>query len=132
MARILVVDDDQSIRRSLSAELRAAGHEVAAASDGSEGEEAASRGEYDLVLTDLAMPVADGFSLIAAIRRKSSTPIIVLTGQRLSPLTGLELLEKIGRRSPRTRRLLMTGSADLEPVIDGVKSELLPCYLTKP
>src|SRR5262245_19833947 len=59
-------------------------------------------------------------------------PEIVLTDQRMSPLTGLELLEKISRRSPRTRRLLMTGDAHLETVIAGVKIELLQSYPTKP
>lgn len=59
-------------------------------------------------------------------------PEIILSDQRMSPVTGLELLETIKERSPKTRRLLMTGYADLQLVIDGVNREILQCYLTKP
>jgi two-component system KDP operon response regulator KdpE len=79
VARVLLVDDDPSIRRSLAVELRAAGHEVTTAPDGQQGEAAATTSEFDLVITDLAMPVADGFSLITVIRERSRTPIIVLS-----------------------------------------------------
>ncbi|HET9481780.1 MAG TPA: response regulator transcription factor, partial [Candidatus Polarisedimenticolia bacterium] len=79
MARILLVDDDASILRSLSAELRVAGHDVTTAADGQQGGAAAITGEFDLVITDLAMPVADGSVLIRAIREKSRTPILVLS-----------------------------------------------------
>ncbi|HET6372408.1 MAG TPA: response regulator transcription factor [Candidatus Polarisedimenticolia bacterium] len=79
MARILIVDDDPAIRRSLSVELRAAGHEVATAEDGEQAEAVAETTEFDLIVTDLAMPVTDGFALIAAVRRRSKTPIIVLS-----------------------------------------------------
>jgi len=83
MARILLVDDDPSIRRSLLVELRAAGHDVTTAADGEQGEAAATTGEFDVVVTDLAMPVADGFSLISAIRQRSKTPVIVLSVREL-------------------------------------------------
>ena len=79
MARILLVDDDSSIRRSLAVELRAAGHDVTVAADGQQGETSAVTAEFDLIITDLAMPVADGFSLITVIRERSRTPIIVLS-----------------------------------------------------
>ena len=79
MTRVLLVDDDPSIRRSLMTELRAAGYDVTVASDGQQGESAAGTAEFDLVITDLAMPIADGFSLITVIRERSRTPIIVLS-----------------------------------------------------
>jgi len=79
MARILLVDDDSSIRRSLAVEMRAAGHDVTVAADGQQGEAYAVTAEFDLIITDLAMPVADGFSLITLIRERSRTPIIVLS-----------------------------------------------------
>ena len=63
LGTVLVVDDDPSIRRGLAAELAAAGYETLEASDGEEGARLASEHEPDLVLTDLAMPVADGFDL---------------------------------------------------------------------
>ena len=83
--RILVVDDDPAIRESLARELRAAGYDVATAVDGEEGEAAAARGQPDLVLTDLAMPSKDGFALIAAVRSRSGTPIVVISVHQQDP-----------------------------------------------
>ena len=79
LGTILVVDDDPAIRRGLSAELAAAGYEMLEAADGEEGARLASEHEIDLVLTDLAMPVADGFELIARLRKAGRTPILVLS-----------------------------------------------------
>ncbi|HYM61988.1 MAG TPA: response regulator transcription factor [Thermoanaerobaculia bacterium] len=76
---ILVVDDDSAIRSSLEDELRALDYDVHTASNGREGVAACAAIQPDLVLSDLAMPVADGFELIAAIRKTSETPIIVLS-----------------------------------------------------
>ena len=76
---ILVVDDDAGIRESLSRELRAAGYDTITATDGRTGLASFRLHLPELLLTDLAMPVADGFELIAAVRRFSRTPIIVLS-----------------------------------------------------
>jgi two-component system KDP operon response regulator KdpE len=78
-SRILVVDDDPAIRRSIVAELRGAGYETVEAVDGRDALSAAARGKPDLVISDLAMPVMDGFALITAIRKSLATPIIVLS-----------------------------------------------------
>jgi two-component system KDP operon response regulator KdpE len=76
---VLVVDDDPAIRRVLCEELAAAGYVTMAAADGGEAVDGVELRTPDLVLTDLAMPVRDGFALIAALRRRGSTPIIVLS-----------------------------------------------------
>jgi two-component system KDP operon response regulator KdpE len=76
---ILVIDDDPGIRESLSKELRAAGYTTVVASEGREGLDRAKSRAPDLILTDLAMPVSDGFELISAVRASSKTPIIVLS-----------------------------------------------------
>lgn len=78
-ARILVVEDDAPIRRSIATQLRGAGYDVVEATDGRDGWTAARRDKPDLILTDLAMPVADGFALIAAVRKIAPTPILVLS-----------------------------------------------------
>lgn len=78
-ARILVVEDDYGIRRSIATQLRAEGYEVVEAADGGEAVTAARREKPDLILTDLAMPAVDGFTLIAALRKTMTTPIIVLS-----------------------------------------------------
>lgn len=79
LGTILVVDDDPSIRRGVAAELEAAGYATMEAADGDEGARLAADRPPDLVLTDLAMPVADGFELIARLRRAGRTPIVVLS-----------------------------------------------------
>lgn len=77
--RILVVDDDPAIRRGLVAELKTAGYETSEAADGHEGLARFDADAPDLVLTDLAMPVSDGYELIASIRKLARTPIVVLS-----------------------------------------------------
>ena len=76
---LLIVDDDEGIRESLSRELLAAGFNTATASNGQSALAAFRLNLPELMLTDLAMPRGDGFELIAAIRRFSRTPIIVLS-----------------------------------------------------
>jgi two-component system KDP operon response regulator KdpE len=78
-ARIMVVEDDQPIRRSIAAQLRAEGYEVVEAADGREAAMVARREKPDLILTDLAMPVMDGFTLITTVRKTMRTPIVVLS-----------------------------------------------------
>jgi PAS domain S-box-containing protein len=90
--RILVVDDDPLILRSLRETLEADGHEVETASGGKEGidrfrEAKESAQAFDVVLTDLGMPFVDGRQLASSIKAASpSTPVIMLTGwgQRLA------------------------------------------------
>ena len=76
---VMIVDDDPAIRDSLSKELRAANYTTTSASDGDQGHALFQSKVPDLVLTDLAMPRADGFALISAIRASSQVPIIVLS-----------------------------------------------------
>jgi len=77
--RVLVVDDDEAIRRFLATELRAADYEVSTAASGEAALELFEPRSWDLVITDLAMPGAGGFALIAAIRRAARTPIVVIS-----------------------------------------------------
>lgn len=77
--RILVADDDPAILRVLCEELAAAGYGTVEARDGEEAVAAFEAASPELVLTDLAMPKADGFRVISAIRKSHATPIIVLS-----------------------------------------------------
>ena len=79
MTRILIVDDDESIRATLAQRLRTDGFDIIDAADGVEGFQRFAATKPDLVLSDLAMPHADGFDLIRRIRTTSETPIIVLS-----------------------------------------------------
>ena len=77
--RILVVDDDDGIRNMLEEHLTMHGFDVIAARDGLEAFDRFTTSKPDLVLSDLAMPRADGFALIQRIRATSETPILVLS-----------------------------------------------------
>ncbi len=76
---MLVVDDDPAIRDALARELEAAGYEAVTAGDGVEGARVFAERQPDLVITDLAMPRADGFAVIRAVRRAGTTPVLVLS-----------------------------------------------------
>jgi DNA-binding NtrC family response regulator len=76
--RILVVDDEEKLRRVIELQLLAAGFEVDKAGSAEEGLKLAERA--DLVLTDLKLPGMDGLELLAAIRRQNmQSPVIVMT-----------------------------------------------------
>jgi two-component system KDP operon response regulator KdpE len=76
---LLVVDDDVAIRRTLAETLEGEGYEARTAASGGEALVCFESAAPDLVITDLAMPRGDGFGLIADIRRRDRTPIIVLS-----------------------------------------------------
>ena len=76
---VLVVDDDPAIRDTLAHELEVAGYSATTAGDGIEGARTFEERQPDLVITDLAMPRADGFAMVRAVRRAGPTPILVLS-----------------------------------------------------
>jgi two-component system response regulator AtoC len=79
-SRILVVDDEDKMRRLLEMALLAMGHDVAQAADGKEALARFADGPFDLVLTDLRMPNLDGIGLLRALReRGEEVPVVVLT-----------------------------------------------------
>ncbi|HKF42471.1 MAG TPA: response regulator transcription factor [Thermoanaerobaculia bacterium] len=79
MSRILVVDDEPGIRKVVRDGLERAGHEVETAVDGEEAIGFLEEKEFDLVVTDLAMPKKGGLDLVREIRRRSPVPVLVLT-----------------------------------------------------
>lgn len=78
-ARILVVEDDEAIRRSIVTQLRGEGYETIEAADGRSALAAVRSGRPDVIITDLAMPGMDGFGVISTVRKSHTTPIIVLS-----------------------------------------------------
>jgi DNA-binding response OmpR family regulator len=80
-AQILIVDDEASIRLTLSALLKRAGFDVTPAENGAEAVALLERQAFELMLVDLKMPVMDGMQVVAAARkRQPDLAIIVLTG----------------------------------------------------
>jgi len=81
MAHILLIDDDHAIRSVLDAMLGQLGHTVVAVGDGREGEAAARREAFDLVITDLIMPEKEGIETIQdLLKRQPKLRIIAMSG----------------------------------------------------
>jgi DNA-binding response OmpR family regulator len=143
-ARIVVVEDEQPIRRGVADALRASGYQVAEAADGARGLEEALRPGVDLVLLDLLLPQRDGLDVLAEVRKvRPGLPVIVLTargteddrvrGLRMGaddyvvkPFSARELLarvEAVLRRSPG--RAAASGAARLgRAAIDFARREV--------
>jgi two-component system chemotaxis response regulator CheY len=82
MASVLTVDDSASIRRTIKIALTSAGFDVTEACDGADGFRKAESDSFDLIITDLNMPVMDGLTMIRELRKKpaqAGVPILFLT-----------------------------------------------------
>ena len=80
MSRILIVDDERSMREFVSILLRKQGYTVELATSGEEAVEALDQQDFDLVLTDLKMPGISGLEVLEhAKRRDPSTQVILMT-----------------------------------------------------
>ncbi|MCQ2188643.1 MAG: sigma-54 dependent transcriptional regulator [Paludibacteraceae bacterium] len=81
MAKILVVDDERSIRNSMKEVLGFEGHTVILAEDGESGLKEAEKEQFDLVFSDIKMPKMDGIELLAKMRQlQPSTKMILISG----------------------------------------------------
>ena len=91
--RLLLVDDDALLRRSLAFNLEQAGYKVSAAGNAEDALAIASREPPDLVLLDIGLPGMDGLDALHQFRQRSSAPVIFLTARRreLDEVLGLEL-----------------------------------------
>jgi two-component system response regulator MtrA len=91
-ARILLVEDDPSIREVTAIGLGAAGFAVETAADGVEGLDRFRAEPFDLVLLDVMLPRLDGYEVARQIRRTSTVPIVMLTARAdtMDVVVGLE------------------------------------------
>ena len=91
-ARILLVEDDPSIREVTALGLRGDGFTIDTASDGVEGLDRFRAEPYDLVLLDVMLPRLDGLEVCREIRRTSTIPVVMLTARAdtLDIVVGLE------------------------------------------
>jgi DNA-binding NtrC family response regulator len=77
--RILVVDDEQSMRDTLQIMLVKEGFDVDMAGNGKEALEKIERGGYDLIVTDIKMPQMDGIGMMESFRNRGNVPVIIMT-----------------------------------------------------
>ncbi len=91
--RILVVDDEPTIREVVGLYLRREGFEVESAADGDAALAAIARGGLDLLILDLMLPGTDGLTITRQVRAAGNLPIIMLTarGEEIDRVLGLEL-----------------------------------------
>jgi len=121
-ARILVVEDDADIWRSLQILLERAGYELTWAADGGVGLEEFTENRHDLVVLDIGLPTLDGWQVLERIRSLSGAPVLLLTARGLEtdkvrgllggaddyltkPFSNDELVARVGallRRAPPT------------------------------
>jgi DNA-binding response OmpR family regulator len=128
-ARILLVDDEQSIQTLLSYPLRKEGYHVTSALDGNEALQRFDEGRFDLVVLDLMLPRRDGVEVCRELRSRSQVPIIMLTakGSESDKVAGLEvgaddyitkpfsMREFRSRVKAALRRSRMAGGVGAEP-----------------
>lgn len=91
--KILVIEDEERIRRLLKMYLEREGYEIDEASDGEEGLQLAVANDYALILLDLMLPGKDGIDVCKSLRNKKATPIIMLTakGEEANRVEGFEV-----------------------------------------
>jgi len=78
---ILFVDDDEQFRKAMVRIFEASGFDITTAKDGQEALDLLSESTYNLIITDLKMPVLDGYELVREIKKREiKIPVIILTG----------------------------------------------------
>ncbi len=115
---ILVIDDDDLVRRTIVMTLSKADYEVEEASDGAIGLQAVSETSFDLVITDILMPNKEGIETIRELRRgNSDLKIIAISGGDRRGGSFLDMAEKLGAdrtlRKPFRPQELLAGVAEV-------------------
>ncbi|MEV0095882.1 two-component system response regulator CseB [Streptomyces sp. NPDC050738] len=90
--KVLVVEDDAVIRRSVQLALERYGYEVSVAGDGLDGLDAFRAGKHELLILDVMLPGLDGIGLCRRIREESLVPVLLMSarGDALAIVSGLE------------------------------------------
>ncbi len=93
MHRILIVDDEEMIRKLIRKYAEFEGHEVVEACDGLDAVTKFRHNDFDLIVMDIMMPELDGFSACREIRKTSNIPIIMLSarGEEYDKINGFEI-----------------------------------------
>lgn len=137
--RVLIVEDDAALSDLVAGLLREAGYRVRQCFDGVSGLRTVQTESFNLVLLDVMLPKLDGFAVLSKLRRKSDTPVIMLTarGAEEDRITGFktgaddylpkpfnldELILRIEAVIRRTRNLLVSAPQPTETLnLDGLQ-----------
>lgn len=120
MAKILLVEDDQSLREIYGIRLTAEGHEIVTAGDGEEALAAAVREKPDLIISDVMMPKISGFDMLDILRSTPETKDIkVIMMTALSSDDQRERGERLG-----ADRFLVKSQVGIEDVVNAVHEVL--------
>ncbi|MFC2063807.1 response regulator transcription factor [Chloroflexota bacterium] len=139
MTKILLIDDEPSIIKLVTAYLKPEGYEVLTASDGISGLKAARAFKPDLIVLDLMLPGMDGIELLSTLRRESNTYVIMLTAktEETDKIVGLSVgaddyvtkpfspRELVARIKAALRRLHSTGRSQIQDEIFSFKHVLI-------
>ena len=139
MTKILLIDDEPSIIKLVTAYLKPEGYEVLTASDGISGLKAARAFKPDLIVLDLMLPGMDGIELLSTLRRESNTYVIMLTAktEETDKIVGLSVgaddyvtkpfspRELVARIKAALRRLHSTGRSQTQDEIFSFKHVLI-------
>lgn len=107
MAKLLIIDDERSIRNALKDILQDEGHEIELAENGKQGLEMASQQAYDLIFCDIKMPEMDGMEVLAALK----------SGKDMEPIEG--------------QIVMITGHGDVDTAVVAIKAGAFD-FLQKP
>jgi DNA-binding response OmpR family regulator len=126
--RVLLVEDDEELRRSLALVLRASGYEVREVGDGNSAVDAFAADGADVLVLDVMLPGRDGFDVCRTIRRTSRVPIIMVTARDAADdvVRGLEMGADDYVAKPfaaaillaRIRAVLRRASVDEDPLVE--------------
>ena len=122
-AKILVVEDEKSLRDVYMDALGAKGYEIISAENGKEGLEKAIKEAPDLILLDILMPVMDGFCMLKELRKIAGkvgkTPVIMLTNLSAD---SEDIVKKIADTEPVY--YIVKASFSLKQLVDKIKEVL--------
>jgi DNA-binding response OmpR family regulator len=92
VTRILIVEDETTLRETLAYNLANEGYEIAQSGDGAKALDLARAEKFDLIVLDIMLPSLDGLSFCRILRKEQATPIIMLTarGGEVDRIIGLE------------------------------------------
>ncbi len=140
--KILVVEDEPSLREVIALYLRRANFEVVVVSDGQAALDALQAGPVSLVVLDLMIPKVDGYQVTEWLRSRGDTPIIMVTARRaesdriaglemgaddyvVKPFSPQELTSRVRAVLRRTRPTMAAGAVGEEPALefDGIRIE---------